>query len=133
MGESNSDTVVREAWEATDTEAKVVDISGILTNPRYLMLHDDGQAHQQFRICFRARPIDGEIRTSDETTQVRWISPSDLRKFDIPRGPKSVHSFWKCEMPDSYPFTAIISNFLAAFPIPSTFPNRRPCHPSRGN
>jgi hypothetical protein len=36
-----------------------------------------------FSICFRARPIGGEVRTSNETTQVRWVAPADLSKLDV--------------------------------------------------
>ncbi|MEE1768437.1 NUDIX domain-containing protein [Streptomyces sp. JV185] len=83
VGESISDTVVREVWEETGLKAEVVDMSGIYTDPGHVMLYDDGEARQQFSICFRARPVGGAIRTSDETTQVRWVSPADLAGFDI--------------------------------------------------
>ncbi|MFB7915250.1 NUDIX domain-containing protein [Streptomyces sp. NPDC056061] len=83
VGESISDTVVREVWEETGIRAEVVDMSGIYTDPGHVMLYDDGEARQQFSICFRARPVGGAVRTSDETTQVRWVSPADLAEFDI--------------------------------------------------
>ncbi|MFD7065913.1 NUDIX domain-containing protein [Streptomyces sp. NPDC059913] len=83
VGESISTTVVREVWEETGIKAEVVDMSGIYTDPGHVMLYDDGEARQQFSICFRARPVGGAIRTSNETTQVRWVSPADLAEFDI--------------------------------------------------
>ncbi|MCX4789227.1 NUDIX domain-containing protein [Streptomyces sp. NBC_01221] len=83
LGESISDTVVREVWEETGIKAEVTDMSGIYTDPGHVMLYDDGEARQQFSICFRARPVSGGIRTSDETTQVRWVSPADLIDYDI--------------------------------------------------
>lgn len=54
VGESISDTVVREVWEETGIKAEVMDVSGIYTNPGHVMLYDDGEARQQFSICFRA-------------------------------------------------------------------------------
>lgn len=83
VGESISDTVVREVWEETGIKAEVVDMSGIYTDPGHRMQYDDGEIRQQFSICFRARPVGGEERTSNETTQVRWVDPADLSKLDI--------------------------------------------------
>ncbi|MFC9002690.1 NUDIX hydrolase [Streptomyces microflavus] len=83
VGESISDTVVREVWEETGINAEVIGITGIYTDPGHVMLYDDGEARQQFSICFRARPVGGYIRTSDETTQVRWVTPADLSTYDI--------------------------------------------------
>jgi ADP-ribose pyrophosphatase YjhB (NUDIX family) len=83
LGESISDTVVREVREETGFEVEVIDMSGIYTDPGHVMLYDDGEARQQFSICFRARLIGGELRTSDETTEVRWVTPADLGTYDI--------------------------------------------------
>ncbi|MEU3073918.1 NUDIX domain-containing protein [Streptomyces laurentii] len=82
-GESISDTVVREVWEETGINAEVVDVSGIYTDPGHVMAYDDGEVRQQFSICFRARPTGGEVRTSSETTQVRWVAPADLVELDV--------------------------------------------------
>ncbi|MFG3539626.1 NUDIX domain-containing protein [Streptomyces clavifer] len=83
VGESISDTVVREVWEETGIKAEVINMSGIYTDPGHVMLYDDGEARQQFSICFRARRVCGDVRTSDETTQVRWVPPADLDDFDV--------------------------------------------------
>jgi len=83
VGESISDTVVREVREETGIEVEVVGLSGIYTDPGHVMRYDDGEVRQQFSICFRARPVGGELRTSSETTQVGWVDPADLAKLDI--------------------------------------------------
>ncbi|EPD55421.1 NUDIX domain-containing protein [Streptomyces sp. HGB0020] len=83
VGESISDTVVREVREETGIEVEVLDLSGIYTDPRHVIRYDDGEVRQQFSICFRARPTGGELRTSDETTAVRWVDPADLPGLDI--------------------------------------------------
>ncbi|MEV6105169.1 NUDIX domain-containing protein [Streptomyces sp. NPDC051940] len=83
VGESISDTVIREVWEETGINVEVLELSGIYTDPGHIMLYDDGEARQQFSICFRARPTGGELRTSSETTQVRWIAPADLAELDV--------------------------------------------------
>ncbi|MFE0130832.1 NUDIX hydrolase [Streptomyces sp. NPDC059037] len=82
-GEFISDTVVREVWEETGIKVEIIDMSGIYTDPGHVLAYDDGEVRQQFSICFRARPIGGELQTSNETTQVRWVAPTDLADFDI--------------------------------------------------
>ncbi|MFI1564083.1 NUDIX hydrolase [Streptomyces sp. NPDC020490] len=83
VGESISDTVVREVREETGIEVEVVGLTGIYTDPGHVIRYDDGEVRQQFSICFLARPTGGELRTSDETTQVRWVDPADLAGLDI--------------------------------------------------
>lgn len=82
-GEFISDTVVREAKEETGIDVEVIGLSGIYTDPGHVMAYSDGEVRQQFSMCFRARPVGGRIRTSSETTEVRWVAPRDLKKYDI--------------------------------------------------
>jgi 8-oxo-dGTP pyrophosphatase MutT (NUDIX family) len=83
LGESISDTVAREVREETGIQVEVIDLSGIYTDPGHVMRYDDGEVRQQFALCFRARPTGGELRTSSETTQVRWVDPDALAALDI--------------------------------------------------
>ncbi|MEU6316944.1 NUDIX domain-containing protein [Streptomyces sp. NPDC047009] len=83
IGESIGDTVVREVREETGIEVEVLGLSGIYTDPGHVMRYDDGEVRQQFSICFRARPVGGRLRTSSETTQVRWVEPTDLGGLDV--------------------------------------------------
>jgi ADP-ribose pyrophosphatase YjhB (NUDIX family) len=55
VGESISDTVVREVKEETGYDVEVTDLVGTYTNPRHVMAYDDGEVRQQFSICFRAQ------------------------------------------------------------------------------
>lgn len=83
IGESIEDTVVREVEEETGIHVEVLDVSGLYTDPAHVMAYDDGEVRQQFSICFRARPIRGDLRTSSESKEVRWVSPADLGSLDI--------------------------------------------------
>ncbi|MEU1408526.1 NUDIX domain-containing protein [Streptomyces sp. NPDC005728] len=82
-GEFISDTVVREVWEETGIKVEVSELTGIYTDPGHVLQYDDGEVRQQFSMCFRARPVGGDLRTSNETTQVRWVDPTDLPQYDI--------------------------------------------------
>jgi ADP-ribose pyrophosphatase YjhB (NUDIX family) len=83
IGESIADTVVREVREETGIEVEVTGLTGIYTNPRHVMAYDDGEVRQQFSICFTARPVGGELRTSTESREVRWVDPADLGQLSM--------------------------------------------------
>ena len=83
IGESIADTVVREVREETDIEVEVTGLTGIYTNPRHVMAYDNGEVRQQFSICFTARPIGGELRTSSESREVRWVDPAELDQLPM--------------------------------------------------
>jgi ADP-ribose pyrophosphatase YjhB (NUDIX family) len=81
IGESIADTVVREVHEETGYHVKVTGIIGTYTNPGHVMAYNDGEVRQQFSICFRARVIGGELRTSRESKEVRWVAPSAIKQL----------------------------------------------------
>ena len=78
LGESIADTVVREVREETGIDVEVTGLTGIYTNPRHVIAYDDGEVRQQFSICFTARPVGGQLRTSSESRQVRWVPPDKI-------------------------------------------------------
>lgn len=43
----------------------------------------DGEVRQEFSICFSARPIGGAPRTSDESSEVRWVERDQLGDLDV--------------------------------------------------
>ncbi|GAA2153046.1 hypothetical protein GCM10009760_50410 [Kitasatospora kazusensis] len=77
------ETEVREVREETGIDVEVTAISGLCTDPGHVMAYDDGEVRRQFSIGFRARPVGGAVRTSEESKEVRWVDPADL---DDPRG-----------------------------------------------
>jgi 8-oxo-dGTP pyrophosphatase MutT (NUDIX family) len=56
---------------------------GIYRNPRHVIAYDDGEVRQHFSLCFRAGPIGGTLTPSSESSELRWVSPSDLDRLDI--------------------------------------------------
>ncbi|HEY9468945.1 MAG TPA: NUDIX domain-containing protein [Propionibacteriaceae bacterium] len=83
IGEYITDTVVRETREETGIDVEVTDLVGIYSNPNHVIAYSDGEVRQQFSICFRARPTGGELQTSGESTEVRWVSCADLDDLAI--------------------------------------------------
>ncbi|MGW4844288.1 NUDIX hydrolase [Nocardia brasiliensis] len=82
-GETVSDAVVREVKEETGIDVRVTDLVGIFSNPGHVIAYDDGEVRQEFSICFRAEPIGGELRTSRESSEVKWVAVADLSSLDI--------------------------------------------------
>jgi ADP-ribose pyrophosphatase YjhB (NUDIX family) len=83
VGETVAQTVVREVEEETGIHVEVTDLVGIYSNPAHVMAYDDGEVRQEFSICFRARPVSGELRTSSESKEVLWVEPERLDELDV--------------------------------------------------
>ena len=78
IGEYVAEAAVRETREEAGIEVEVTGLVGIYSNPNHVLAFADGEVRQQFSICFRARPTGGDLSTSEETTDVRWVYRTDL-------------------------------------------------------
>ncbi|NKY48389.1 NUDIX hydrolase [Nocardia cerradoensis] len=83
IGESVADAVVREVKEETGIDVEVTKLVGVFSNPRHVIAFDDGEVRQEFSICFLAAPRGGQLRTSAESKEVKWVAPADLSELDI--------------------------------------------------
>jgi ADP-ribose pyrophosphatase YjhB (NUDIX family) len=83
LGETMSDAVRRETREETGIEVEPTGVIGIYSNPDHVMAYDNGEVRQEFSICFRARPTGGSPRTSDESSEVRWVERDQLDELSI--------------------------------------------------
>ena len=79
----HSQAAVREVREETGIEVEVTGLIGVYSNPRHVIAYTDGQVRQEFSICFRARPVGGEPRTSNESSEVHGVAPADLGGLDV--------------------------------------------------
>lgn len=83
-GEALTETVVREVREETGMMVRVTGLIGIFSNPNHVIKYDNGEIRQEFSICFRAECVDGdELRTSDESPEVRWVPKDELDALNI--------------------------------------------------
>jgi 8-oxo-dGTP pyrophosphatase MutT (NUDIX family) len=83
LGESIVQTAEREVREETGLVVRVDGIVGTYSDPRHIIEYSDGEVRQQFNICFHATLVDGELRSSDESTEVRWIPLEQLDDLEI--------------------------------------------------
>lgn len=83
VGETISQTVVREVSEETGITVDVTGFIGVYSDPGHLIAFSDGEVRQEFSLCFRARPVEGELRTSSESKEVLWVEPARLDDLNI--------------------------------------------------
>lgn len=83
IGETIGQTVIREVKEETGIDVAPVSVIGIYTDPEHVIAFTDGEVRQEFSICFTARMTGGELRTSNESSEVLWIARDDLDSLNI--------------------------------------------------
>jgi 8-oxo-dGTP pyrophosphatase MutT (NUDIX family) len=83
IGESVLQAARREVYEETGIDVEITGLSGIYSDPRHVIAYDNGEVRQEFSICFHARPVSGEPRSSSETSQTRWVSPDSLQSLKV--------------------------------------------------
>ncbi|MBV8540151.1 MAG: NUDIX domain-containing protein [Pseudonocardiales bacterium] len=83
IGETISQAVVRETQEETGILVEVTGLIGVYSDPAHVIAFSDGEVRQEFSLCFRARPVQGEPRTSSESKEVLWVEPARLDDLTI--------------------------------------------------
>ncbi|MFJ9780650.1 NUDIX hydrolase [Amycolatopsis sp. NPDC101161] len=83
LGETLAEAAVREVREETGIECEVTKVIGLYSDPKHVIAYDDGEVRQEFSICFRARPLSGTLRTSNESKEVKWITQQEMAGIAI--------------------------------------------------
>jgi 8-oxo-dGTP pyrophosphatase MutT (NUDIX family) len=83
VGETVAQAVVREVAEETGIDVTVTGVIGIYSNPAHVIAYDDGEVRQEFSLCFRATPTGGKPRTSNESSEVEWVTRERLDELNI--------------------------------------------------
>ena len=84
IGESIAEAAVRETREETGIDCEVVRLVGVYTNPRHVMLYtSNGEVRQECSLVFAARPAGGELTTSSESREVRWVAPDEIERYTM--------------------------------------------------
>lgn len=86
LGESVEQAAVRETREESGIECEITGISGIYSDPKHVILYtSNGEVRQEFSIVLTARPLSGQPTPSSESSEVRWVSPSDAQALTMDR------------------------------------------------
>jgi ADP-ribose pyrophosphatase YjhB (NUDIX family) len=83
LGETLTAAVRREVLEETGIDVEVSGLVGVYSDPSHVIEFSDGEVRQEFSVCFRAVPVGGDLRTSEESTAVLWVVPAALGGLDI--------------------------------------------------
>jgi len=78
VGEYIADAAVRGTKEETGMDIEVTGLVGLYTNPGHVMAYDDGEVRQQCSACFTSRLLGGQLTTSSETKEVRFVPVAQL-------------------------------------------------------
>lgn len=83
LGESLAGCGIRETREETGIDVEITGIVGTYTNPGHVFAYDDGEVRQEFSICLLGRPIGGQLRVSDESTEVAWFTAAEVDELPM--------------------------------------------------
>jgi 8-oxo-dGTP pyrophosphatase MutT (NUDIX family) len=77
LGESITDTAIRETREETGIECQITGLVGIYTNPGHVIRYtSNDEVRQEFSVVFTARPTGGQLQDSSESSETRWVAPA---------------------------------------------------------
>ncbi|MEU6206756.1 NUDIX domain-containing protein [Micromonospora musae] len=83
IGETLQQCAIREVKEETGIDIEITGLVGIYTDPAHVIAYPDGEVRQEFTITYHAHVVGGSITISDESTDVRFVHPTDLDHLPI--------------------------------------------------
>ena len=86
LGESVAQAAVRETLEESGVECEITGIVGIYSDPKHVILYtSNGEVRQEFSIVLTARPLSGQPTPSSESSEVRWVTVSEVPLYTMDR------------------------------------------------
>lgn len=85
IGESISETIVREVKEETGLDVMPKYLVGVYSSPKHVIAFPTGEVRQQFSLCFACAILGGELRISEESIAVGFFSLQEIEHLDIHR------------------------------------------------
>lgn len=82
-GEFIADTAVREVKEETGLSVQVVSLIGVYSDPGHVIEYADGEARQEFSICFACRLVDGELTAGEEMLDTAFFTTGAIEGMNI--------------------------------------------------
>ena len=82
-GESVSETCAREVLEETGLVVEVGHLISVYSSPNMVLYYDDDHKYQVISFHFEVTIIGGELGLSNETTDVGFYSPDEIKNMDV--------------------------------------------------
>jgi len=82
-GESVAEACIREIWEETGLEVRVVRLIGVYSSPHFVLDYGERGRFQVVACNFEVEPIGGTLGLSDETTEVGYFSAQEIAGLDL--------------------------------------------------
>jgi len=82
VGETLEEALVREIWEESGANVTVRCLAGVYSNVKVNVAHDGTTpVPTKVMLDFLCDYVDGELRTSEETSEVRWVPRSEVMSY----------------------------------------------------
>lgn len=82
-GESVSEACLRELYEETGLQGRVVRLTGVYSDPDLLIVYPDGEKAFVIVLCFEVEKISGSLKLSPETTEARYFPVTEAVQMDL--------------------------------------------------
>ena len=82
-GESAVEACEREVLEETGLVVRVGRLVGVYSTPHRIFEYADGNRVHGLDLSFKADPIGGELCVTDETTEVGYFLPEQMKSMDV--------------------------------------------------
>lgn len=78
FGESIAGTVVREVFEETGLRVEPKYVVAVYSDPKHVFAYTDGEVRQEFSVCVACEIIDGTLKISDESKELKFVDPNEV-------------------------------------------------------
>jgi 8-oxo-dGTP pyrophosphatase MutT (NUDIX family) len=82
-GESVAETCVREVWEETGLEVRILRLIGVYSSPHRVVEYSDGNRYHMVALNFEAEIVGGVLGLSNETTEYGYFSKKEIAAMDL--------------------------------------------------
>jgi len=82
-GESVEETIIREVWEETGLTVRVLRLTGVYSDPDWLVVYKDDTAVQIVALNYEAEITTGEPGLSDETSDWGYFSLQEMDSLEM--------------------------------------------------
>lgn len=82
LGESLTDTAIRETLEETGWKVEITGLVGVFSNPGHRVLYtSNNEIRQECNVIYTGRAIAPVADADEESTEVIWVDPADIDRI----------------------------------------------------